>query len=120
MEEVRPGHDQPGMTRRRFLTDCLFAGGALVAAATLARPEPFFEQVLEGQPTAILPAAPPAMQTRRYPSDHDADLTTCAYPSDSDSDHREVTASVNDFDAPPGIKAGPESGQAPFFSQFSG
>lgn len=111
------------MTRRRFLTDCLFAGGALVAAATLARPEPFFEQVLEAQPVAgplVVPV--PTQTTRRHPSDHDADLTTCAYPSDSDSDLPKVTDALGDFDQPPRLK-GPtsqKSGQAkPFFSLFS-
>lgn len=115
------------MTRRRFLTDCLFAGGALVAAATLARPEPFFEQVLEGQPVAAQPvAAPPVVpgpppSTRRYPSDHDVDLTTCAYPSDSDSDRFKVTNAIQDFDQPPVLQSpSKQSSQAsPFWSLFS-
>ncbi|MCE7874167.1 twin-arginine translocation signal domain-containing protein [bacterium CPR1] len=127
LEESLAGHDQPAMTRRRFLTDCLFAGGALVAAATLARPEPFFEQVLEGQPVASRPAeplvCPPAAgpTTRRYPSDHDVDVATCAYPSDSDSDRFSVTNAIEDFDQPPVLQAPrKQSSQArPFWSLFS-
>ncbi|MBT9581867.1 microviridin/marinostatin family tricyclic proteinase inhibitor [bacterium] len=88
-------------TRRRFLIDVLFLGGALGAASQV---QPFFSHFLEDQhppepqpveppPTAGPKATPrtPAIDcTEAYPSDSDVHLArpqpavTKAYPSDSD------------------------------------
>lgn len=96
-------------TRRRFLTDCLFLGGALFAASQV---RPFFHQFLESQtpsptptsptpsPLAQTPAPPPVPDvTEAYPSDSDlhegrrpgSEGVTKAYPSDSDL-HEERSA----------------------------
>jgi hypothetical protein len=101
---------QDKRTRRRLLADMLFVGGALLGASALTRPEPFFEQLLEGQEQ---PPPEPIAVTKAYPSDSDCHEgpppmdVTCAYPSDSDTHEQRLRKTR---------KPGPSGQARPFWS----
>lgn len=114
---------QDKRTRRRLLADMLFLGGALLGAAALTRPEPFFEQLLEDQDKRpVTKPSDPVTVTKAYPSDSDMDFVDCteAYPSDRDIDYTQAYPSDSDkdcrlLDSEVRIQPGPTSESRPFW-----